>query len=149
MVAASSSSGISLILAVVAVGCFCFPRKGFLHWLDLCPGLRHLKQRLFSKHLCVVIPVVLEGNEWVISSLGDFVGPFPNLFEMKGLLVPFFHGGWDDVHGINSSHKLGRDSSGKEIDQDIFVGDSAKGSIVFKFQDVVENVEFVVDLGGG
>ena len=97
----------------------------------------------------VVIPVVLEGNEWVISSFGDFVGPFPNLFEMKGLLVPFLHGGWDDVHGVNSSHKLGRDSSGKEIDQDIFVIDSTKGSVVFKFRDIVEDVKFVIDLGGG
>ena len=53
MVADSSSSGISSILAVVAVGCFCFPRKGFRHWLDLCLGLQHLKQRLLSKHLCL------------------------------------------------------------------------------------------------
>ena len=97
----------------------------------------------------VVIPVVLEGNKWVISPLGDFVGPFPNLFKMKGLLVPFLHGGWDDVHGVNPSHKLGRDSSGKEIDQDIFIGDSTKGSVVFEFRDIVENVEFVIDLGGG
>ena len=97
----------------------------------------------------VVIPVVLEGNEWVIPSLGDFIGPFPNLFEMKGLLVPFLHGGWDDVHGVNSPHKLGRDSSGKEIDQDIFVSDSTKGSVVFEFPDIVEDVKFVVDLGGG
>ena len=81
----------------------------------------------------VVIPVVLEGNEWVISSFGDFVGSFPNLFEMKGLLVPFLHGGWDDVHGVNPSHELGGDSSGKEVDQDIFVGDSTEGSIVFEF----------------
>ena len=97
----------------------------------------------------VVIPVVLEGNEWVISPFCNFIGSFPNLFEMKGLLVPLFHGGWDDVHGVNSSHKLGRNSSGKEIDQDILVGDSTKGSIVFKFRDVVENVKFVVDFGGG
>ena len=47
------SSGISLILVVVAAECFCFPRKGFRHWLDLCPGLQHLKQRLLSKHLCL------------------------------------------------------------------------------------------------
>ena len=97
----------------------------------------------------VVIPVVLEGNKWVISSFGDFVGPFPNLFGMEGLLVPFLHGGWDNVHGVDSSHKLGRDSSGKEINQDIFVSDSAKGSVVFKFRDVVENVKVIVDLGGG
>ena len=64
----------------------------------------------------VVIPVFLEGNEWVISSFGDFVGPLPNLFKMKGLLVPFLYGGWDDVHGVNPPHELGRDSSGKEID---------------------------------
>ena len=97
----------------------------------------------------VVIPAVLEGNKWVISPLGNFICPFPNLFEMKGLLVPFLHGGWDNVHGVNSSHKLGRDSSGKEIDQDILVGDSTKGSVVFKFWDIVENIEFVIDLGGG
>ena len=88
---------------------------------------------VFFLLVVVVIPVVLEGNEWVVSSLGDFVGPFPNLFEMKGLLVPFFHGGWDDVHGVNSSHKLGGNPSGKEIDQDIFISDSTKGSIVFEF----------------
>ena len=97
----------------------------------------------------VVIPVVLEGNEWVISSFGYFVGLFPDLFEMKGLLVPFLHGGWDNIHGVNSSHELGRNSSGKEVDQDIFVGDSTKGSVVFEFQDIVDNVEFVIDLGGG
>ena len=63
--------------------------------------------------LGMVVSVVLEGNKWVIPSLGNFVGLFPNLFEMEGLLVLFFHGGWDVVHGIDPSHKLGRDSSGK------------------------------------
>ena len=64
-------------------------------------------------------------------------------------MVPFLHGGWDDVHGVNSSHKLGGDSSGKEVDQDILISDSTEGSVIFKFQDVVENVNFVVDFGGG
>ena len=49
------------------------------------------------------------------------------------LLVPFLHGGWDNVHGVNSSHKLGGDSSGKEVDQDILISDSTEGSIVFEF----------------
>ena len=97
----------------------------------------------------VVIPVFLEGNERVVSSLGNFIGSFPNLFEMEGLLVPFFHGSWDVVHGVDPSHKLGRDSSGKEIDQDILIGDSAEGGVVFEFRDIVEDVNFIVDLGGG
>ena len=97
----------------------------------------------------VVVSVVLEGNEQVVSSFGNFIGSFPNLFEMEGLLVPFFHGSWDVVHGVDPSHKLGGDSSGKKIDQDVLISDSTEGGIVFKFQDVVEDVDFVVDLGGG
>ena len=64
-------------------------------------------------------------------------------------MVPFLHGGWDNVHKVNSSHKLGGDSSGKEVDQDILISDSTEGSIVFEFRDVVEDVNFVVDFGGG
>ena len=37
----------------------------------------------------------------------------------------------------------------KKIDQDVLISDSTEGGIVFKFQDVVEDVDFVVDLGGG
>ena len=104
---------------------------------------------LFPLDMIVVVSVGEEGEEGVISSFSDLVGPFPNLFEMEGLLVPFFHGGWDDVHGIDPSHKLGRDSSGKEIDQDVLICDSTEGSIVFEFQNVVKDVNFIVDFGGG
>ena len=81
----------------------------------------------------IVVSVILEGNEHVALSFGDLVGSFPNLFEMEGLLVPFFHGGWDVVHGVDPSHKLGRDSSGKEIDQDVLISDSTEGGVVFEF----------------
>ena len=97
----------------------------------------------------VVISIVLERNKWVAPSLGDFVGPFPSLFEMEGLLVLFFHGGWDVVHGIDPSHKLGRDSSGKEIDQNILISDSTEGGVVFEFRDVVKDVNFIIDFSGG
>ena len=41
------------------------------------------------------------------------------------------------------------DSSGEEVDQDILISDYTEGGIVFEFQDVVEEVNFVIDLGGG
>ena len=103
----------------------------------------------FLLGMVVVVSIILERNEWVVPSFGNFVGPFPDLFEMEGLLVPFFHGGWYDVHGIDPSHKLGRDSSGEEIDQDVLISDSTEGGVVFEFRDVVEDVNFVVDFGGG
>ena len=64
-------------------------------------------------------------------------------------MVPFLHGGWDDVHGVNPSHELGGDSSGKEVDQDVLTGDSTEGSIVLEFGDVIKDVNSVIDLGGG
>ena len=64
-------------------------------------------------------------------------------------MVSFLHGGWDNVHGVNPSHKLGGDSSGKEVDQNILISDSTEGSVVFEFRDIVKDVNFVVDLGGG
>ena len=102
---------------------------------------------LFPLGMIVVVSVILEGEEGVVSSFGNLVGPFPDLFEMEGLLVPFFHGGWDGVHGVDPSHKLGRDSSGKEIDQDVLISDSTKGSVVFELRDVVKDVNFIVDFG--
>ena len=64
-------------------------------------------------------------------------------------MVPFLHGGWDDVHGVNPSHELGGDSSGKEIDQDVLISDSTEGGVVFEFRDVVKDVSFIIDFGGG
>ena len=103
----------------------------------------------FLLGMVVVASVVLEGEEWVASSLGDFVGSFPNLLEVEGLLVPFFHGGWNSVHGVDSSHELGGDSSGKEVDQNILISNSTKGSIVLEFGNIVKDVNLVVDFGGG
>ena len=74
---------------------------------------------------------------------------FPNFLEVESLLVPFFHGGRDSVHGVDSSHELGGDSSGKEVDQDVLIGDSTKGSIVFEFGDIVKDVNLVIDFGSG
>ena len=64
-------------------------------------------------------------------------------------MVPFLHGGWDDVHGVNPSHELGGDFSGKEIDQDVLISDSTEGGVVFEFRDVVKDVSFIIDFGGG
>ena len=50
MVTDSLMSGISLILVVVAVGCFCMFMKRFQYVEVTCPGLWHLKQKLLSKH---------------------------------------------------------------------------------------------------
>ena len=79
----------------------------------------------------------------------DLVGSFPDLLEVYGLLVPFLHGGWDNVHGVNSSHKLGGDSSGKEVDQDILISDSTRGGIVLEFGNVVKDIYFVINFCGG
>ena len=46
----------------------------------------------------VVILVVLEGEEWISLSFGNFVGLFPDMFKVKCLCVPFFHCVWDSVH---------------------------------------------------
>ena len=81
----------------------------------------------------VVASVILERDERVVPSFGDLIGSFPDLFEVQGLLVPFLHGGWDNVHGVNSSHKLGGDPSGKEVDQNILISDSTEGGVVFEF----------------
>ena len=96
----------------------------------------------------VVVPVVLERDEQVVPSFCNLIGSFPDLFEVESLLVPFFHGGQDNVHGVDPSHKLGGDSSGKEIDQNVLISDSTEGGVVFEFQDIVEDVNFIVDLGG-
>ena len=103
----------------------------------------------FLLSMIVVISVVLEREKGVVSSLGNLIGSFPNMFEVETLLVPFLHGGWDGVHGVDSSHELGGDSSGKEVDQDILAGDSTEGGIVLEFGDVIEDVNSVIDLGSG
>ena len=55
------------------------------------------------------------------------------MFEVESLLVPFFHGGWDSVHGVDPPHELGGDSSGEEVDQDVLISDSTEGGVVFEF----------------
>ena len=61
----------------------------------------------FLLTMVVVVSVVLEGEDWVASSLHDFVSSFPDLLEVKSLLVPFFHGAligyWtDQFFGLNN-----------------------------------------------
>ena len=68
----------------------------------------------FFLGMVVVVSIVLEGEERVVSSLSNLIGSFPNLLEVKSLLVPLLHGGWDGVHGVDPSHKLGRDSSDRK-----------------------------------
>ena len=77
--------------------------------------------------------IVLERVEWVVPSFSNFICSFPDLFEVECLLVPFFHGGWDGVHGVDPPHKLGGNSSGKEVDQNVLISDSTEGGVVLEF----------------
>ena len=51
--------------------------------------------------------------------------------------VPFVDCGGDSVHPVDSFHERSRDSSRKEVDEGIFVGDFAKGDIVFELGNVI------------
>ena len=52
----------------------------------------------FLLGVVVIVLVILKREKWVVSSLGNFVGPFSDMFEVEYLLVPLFHGGGDCVH---------------------------------------------------
>ena len=40
---------------------------------------------LFLGMVVIVVSVILEGEEQVVSSLGDFIGPFPDMFKVECL----------------------------------------------------------------
>ena len=103
----------------------------------------------FLLGVVIVVSIVEEREERVVSSFFNFVGPFLNMFEVKSLLVPFLHGSQDGVHGVDSSHELGGDSSGKEVDQDILISDSTRGGVVLEFGNVVKDIYFVINFCGG
>ena len=51
--------------------------------------------------------------------------------------VPIVDCGGDSVHPVDSFHERGGDSSREEVDEGIFMGDFAKGDIVFKLGDII------------
>ena len=65
-------------------------------------------------------------------SLGDFFGAFPLGLEGDGFLVPILDSGRDCVHGHDSAHEGGRDSSREVSDKDILVGDARECRVVFE-----------------
>ena len=57
-------------------------------------------------------------------SFGDFFSTFPLGLERDGFLVPVIDGGRDSVHGHDSVHEGGRDSSREVSNKDILVGNA-------------------------
>ena len=65
-------------------------------------------------------------------SVSDSVSFIPLSLEVNGPFVPFFDGGGDSVHGMNSPHDGGRNSPQEEIDEVIIIVDFTEGSVVFE-----------------
>ena len=59
--------------------------------------------------------------------------------------VPFVDCGGDSVHPIDSFHKRGGDSPRKEVDEGVFMGDLAKGDVVFELGDIISQWEVLCD----
>ena len=51
--------------------------------------------------------------------------------------VPIVDCGGDSVHSVDSFHERGGNSSREEVDESIFMGDFAKGDIVFELGDII------------
>ena len=65
-------------------------------------------------------------------SFGDVIGLLPLGLESDGLLVPFFDGRGDGVHGHDSVHERWWDSCREVSDQEICVGDVGEGYVVLE-----------------
>ena len=51
--------------------------------------------------------------------------------------VPVIDCGGYGVHPVDSFHERGRDSSREEVDEGVFMGDFAKGNMVFELGDII------------
>ena len=51
--------------------------------------------------------------------------------------VPFVDRGGDSVHSVDSFHERGGDPSQEEVDEGVFMGDFAKGNMVFELGDII------------
>ena len=51
--------------------------------------------------------------------------------------VPFVDRGGDSIHSVDSFHERGGDPSQKEVDEGVFMGDFAKGDMVFELGDII------------
>ena len=59
--------------------------------------------------------------------------------------VPIVDRGGDSVHSVDSFHKRGRDTSQEEVDEGVFMGDFAKGDVVFELGNVISQWEVLCD----
>ena len=69
--------------------------------------------------------------------LADFFSALPLGLERDGLLVPVVDGGGDSVHGHDSAHEGGRDSSREISDKDILISDICECRVVFEVQNIL------------
>ena len=51
--------------------------------------------------------------------------------------VPIVDCGGDSVHSVDSFHERSGDSSRKEVDEGVFMGNFAKGDVVFELGDII------------
>ena len=56
---------------------------------------------------------------------------------MDGSGVPIVDGGGDSVHPVDSFHERSGDSSQKEVDEGILMGDFAESDVVFELGDII------------
>ena len=64
---------------------------------------------------------------------------------MDSLGIPIVDCGGDSVHSIDSFHERGGDTSRKEVDEGIFMGDLAKSDVVFELGDIISQWEVLCD----
>ena len=70
-------------------------------------------------------------------SFGNFTSTLPLGLERDGFLIPVINGGGNCVHGHDAAHE-GRGNASREIsDQDILVGDTCEGGVVFEVRDIL------------
>ena len=87
---------------------------------------------------CLMVGVVSLDWVGIVGFLwSDGIRSVPLSFEVDSSGVLFVDRGGDSVHSIDSFHEVGRDSSWEEIDEGIFVGDFAKGDMVFELGDII------------
>ena len=77
-------------------------------------------------------------GRWFLVS--NSISLIPLSLEVNDFFVPFFNGGGDSVHGMNSSHNGGRNSSQEEVDEGIIIVDFAEGGVVFELGYVIPKV---------
>ena len=81
--------------------------------------------------------VFLNGVGVVRLFVGDCISSVPLGFKMNSTGVPIINFSGDSVHGIDLFHEGNGDSSRKEVDEGIFMGNFTKGDMVLELRHVV------------